>query len=631
MDIQPCSFTEREERLGQIAFAYLQARERGRAPNPQELLTRHPEFAEELVDFLEDEADVEQRAAPLRELARLAATGQSRRRYAPAGELPPTNLKSCGDHELLSVLAQGGMGLVYKARQRSPNRLVALKMIRSSRLASDSDVRRFRNEAETIAQLDHPHIVPIYEVGEEDGQLYFSMKLMEGGSLTEHLPRFQNDPRATAQLMVNIARAVHHAHQRGVLHRDLKPSNILLDAAGHAHVTDFGLAKRLEGDGSLTETGAIVGMPCYMSPEQATGRKGPITTATDVYGLGTILYALLTGRPPFQDNTPLDTLAQVQRREPDRPSGINRQVDLDLETICLKCLQKDPNQRYASADALADDLQRWLAGEPIQARPISTASRVLRWCRRRPVVAVTLFVVALLLAAVIVIPSVMSYYLVRSQAAEQKERELAEQEHQRAEVSFRLAWKAWKDLYPRIPNPWLTSQPGLLRTLSEYLQNVVNLYERLGREDVTNAEVRYEAYEAYFDLGGIQIHLGQSAEALQAYERARYLIAHLIEDVPGDPSYRLDHYRVHYTLATALDGVGRRQEAEAAQRQALETIQKLSADYPNDSRYRDAVANQGYNYACMLRVLGKIGGAEEIWWSAKTATGVIPMPFSNRP
>ncbi len=230
-------------------------------------------------------------------------------------------------------------------------------------MPSDSELLRFQNEAEAVAQLDHPHIVPIYEVGRHLGRHFFSMKLIAGSSLDKRLGEFATDPRRkTARLMATIARAVHHAHQRGILHRDLKPANILLDEQGEPHVTDFGLAKRIEDDGELTESGAPVGTPSYMSPEQANGDKGSLSTATDVYGLGTILYALLAGRAPFAGTTLLETLDKVRNSSPEPPSQLNNRVPRDLEIICLKCLEKEPNHRYPSALALAEDLDRWLSG-----------------------------------------------------------------------------------------------------------------------------------------------------------------------------------------------------------------------------------------------------------------------------
>jgi serine/threonine protein kinase len=318
--------------------------------------------------------------------------------------LPPGKIRSFGDYELLEEIARGGMGVVFKARQVSLNRVVALKMILAGQLATSRDVQRFYNEAENAAQLDHPNIVPIYDVGEHEGQHYFSMKLIENGSLGSHLqvptlpdggrnigrpgapPPFP-DSRRIAQFMVAVAHAVHYAHQRGILHRDLKPGNILIDGDLHPHVTDFGLSRRLEVQHSLSPSGAVVGTPSYMAPEQARGEKG-LSVAADVYSVGAVLYELLSGRPPFRGETPLDTLQQVMEKDPDHPRTFNPNADRDLSAIALKCLQKKPAERYESADALVQELERWLRGEPTKARPPSLAGQALRWFRRNASTAV---------------------------------------------------------------------------------------------------------------------------------------------------------------------------------------------------------------------------------------------------
>lgn len=314
-------------------------------------------------------------------------------RFMREGVLP-----KFGDYELLSEIARGGMGVVYRARQKSLNRLVAIKMVLAGQLATPESLQRFRLEAEAAARLHHPGIVPIYEIGEYETQHFFSMELIDGGSLAECLPEFSLDPQASpavrreqqtciAELLVRVARALDFAHQHGVLHRDLKPSNILIDQQGIPHLTDFGLAKLTGRESSgLTLSHAVLGTPGYLAPEQAAGSVD-VTTAADIYGLGATLYELLTGRPPFVGANAMETMLMAIGHEPQRPRQFNPNIHRDLETIALRCLEKVPEQRYASAAAVADELERFLRHEPIVARPVGSAERVWRWCRRKPALA----------------------------------------------------------------------------------------------------------------------------------------------------------------------------------------------------------------------------------------------------
>ena len=286
------------------------------------------------------------------------------------------------DYEIIEEIARGGMGVVYKARHRKLNRITALKMIISGRFSSAEELQRFQIEAESAATLDHPSIVPIYEIGESEGQAYFAMKYLEGGSLAERIGEFRSEPQASIGMLVKVANAVHHAHQRGILHRDLKPANILLDDDLHPMVTDLGLAKRTSGDSDITHTGAVLGTPSYMPPEQASGDA--VTTGVDIYAIGAIMYELLVGRPPYQGNTSIEVVMQVLEAPPTAPHKVDSSVDRDLELICMKCLERNPEDRYASASALAQDLQSWLHGDSISVKPPSIKAVAARWMKRNP-------------------------------------------------------------------------------------------------------------------------------------------------------------------------------------------------------------------------------------------------------
>ncbi len=454
----------------------------------------------------------------------------------------PLGIKEAG-YEIQGELGRGGMGVVFKAHQVALNRAVALKVVKSGSFASEAELLRFQNEAEAVAQLDHPHIVPIYEVSQSRGQHFFSMKLVNGNSLDKRLEEYASDCRASARLLATVARAVHHAHQRGILHRDLKPANVLVDEQGQPHVTDFGLAKRLDASQDATQSGALVGTPSYMAPEQASGPRSVISTATDVYGLGTILYALLAGRAPFAGTTLIDTLEMVRSQTPEPPSLLNAGVPRDLEVICLKCLEKEPQRRYQSALALAEDLDRWLDGIPILARPVGIATRAMMWCRRhRALAALSALLVFVLFSGVAGIAW--------------KWRE-ADHERVKAEAVNEL-------LIQRLLAQASLEQDPLARNLTvrDLLDRTV---ARLGGWLEGQPDVEARIRET---IGGAYLSLGQNDQAAPQLQAALRLDTELY-----GPRHR-DTVRTTNLLTTLLDRTGRGPEAATLARENFETAQR---------------------------------------------------------
>jgi serine/threonine-protein kinase len=351
------NISDRDARLAALLDELTEAMRLGQAPQLEEVTRRHPDLAAELRALWGTVMVAGAIASATSDLSQPAA--------APHDGPPPRDLPG---YELQEELGRGGMGVVYRAWQPNLQRHVAVKLILRGTLASADELSRFQAEAEAAGRLQHPHIVPIYEVANHDGQCYFSMQLVEGETLAEKLADGPLPAREAVRLIATVARAIHYAHTQGIVHRDLKPANILIDAVGEPHVTDFGLAKQLDAGTSLTRTGAVLGTPAYMAPELASGDRGSVGPASDVYSLGTILYALLTGRPPFQGPSPVDTVLLVLEQDPLPPRLLNPKLERDLEMIVLKCLQKPPELRYASAAALADDLTAYLNDEPISAR-----------------------------------------------------------------------------------------------------------------------------------------------------------------------------------------------------------------------------------------------------------------------
>jgi serine/threonine-protein kinase len=390
--------TPHDERLAELLAGLVEQAHEGRAPDVDAAAREHPELAEELRELWAMASLADNLAA----FQRTGSADDALDLPAPAGtsndavQLSTATCGEFGDFELLEKIGEGGMGIVFRARQKSLGRIVALKMIQSGALTSAADVARFRAEAAAAAHLEHPQIVPVYEVGQHNGQPYFSMKYVAGTTLAKKLAEGPLPPHDTAALLMPVCRAIAHAHHQGIIHRDLKPSNILIDGDGRPLVTDFGLAKRIaieryeetspsppfvRGGEDLTRTGAILGTPSYMSPEQAAGSRGTVGPASDIYSLGAILYQCLTGRPPFQAASAVDVIMMVLEQDPVLPRVLNPRADADLEMIALKCLQKPADLRYRSAAALADDLAAYLANEPISARSSNVTqlvSRILR-------------------------------------------------------------------------------------------------------------------------------------------------------------------------------------------------------------------------------------------------------------
>jgi serine/threonine protein kinase len=374
-----------DERLGEAIASFLREADAGRPPDRKAFLSKYPDLEDELLEFLSNLDHATRLSGPLRDLAFLGQDAWKGPRF--------------GSYEIQGEIARGGMGVVYRARQAGLNRTVALKMIRAARLATEEDLERFRMEAKAAASLSHPNIVPIYDFGEHEGQQFYTMELIEGHTLDRCDCDFRSRPREAARLIALVARAVHHAHQRRIIHRDLKPGNILVDDAGEPHVTDFGLAMKTETGERLTDSNILLGTLPYMAPEQLSDQGQTLTTAVDIWSLGVILYELLTGRQPFRGRNQVDSLDRIRKQDPTPPGVLNRNLQRDLEAICLKCLEKEPERRYGSALGVARDLERWLEGQPIEARAVHPFIRMWSWCRRHPGGAALGMAAALFLAA----------------------------------------------------------------------------------------------------------------------------------------------------------------------------------------------------------------------------------------
>ncbi len=567
-----------DPRLDAAIAEYLEAVEGGGPADPRYWLDRYPDLADQLGDFFAAEARFDHLVAPLRATPLPAAD--------PGAALP----RAVAGYDLQGELGRGGMGVVYRAVQRALNRPAAVKMIRSAEWATPDERRRFRWEAEAAAALDHPNIVPIYEVGEfeADGARlpFFSMKLIDGENLSQARGRFRGEWAGAARLLALVARAVAHAHRRGVLHRDLKPGNILLavrpaDAPGEEpggagfrlgaavvtpYVSDFGLARRAHQRGpGQTLPGAILGTPAYLSPELTRGHEFA-TSASDVYSLGAILYELLTGGPPFEADTPLATIRLVADGRVAPPRRADPAVPRDLETVCLKCLEPDPGRRYASADALADDLDRYLTGRPVVARPVGGPARFARWCRRQPVVAG--LSAALILAALAGLPLVVWSWR-RAVEQEQLARQRAEEaraERDRAEEAFGLAHSAVEDVFRLLADD--RGDAPVSPTDRQLLANGLTYYRAFAERHRDDPKLRRRVADALFRRGLLATRIGPLAEAVESYQTAVTLLRALSAEHPDEAALRELLGKSLGNLGNALGALNRTAEAVAAQEEA---------------------------------------------------------------
>jgi serine/threonine-protein kinase len=612
--LQPCCLPRAsEEHAIDLVYGEFLLRQRlGEAPDLEEYARRFPQFAERL--RLQVELHRALQAARGETPSAVEAAGEfDDRRTIPqplrGPHTPATDLPSVPGYEVLDRLGGGGMGVVYRARQIGLRRPVALKMLRAEASADGELLARFRAESALLARLQHPNIVQVHEVGEHQGRPFIALEYVEGGSLDRKLAGNPQPAEEAAQLMQAVARAVQYAHERGIVHRDLKPHNVLLAEDGSPKVTDFGLAKLLaEGAGlsSLrcqTRTGAILGTPSYMAPEQTAGSAGEVGPQADVYALGAILYELLTGRPPHQGATALETLEQVRTQEPVPPSRLQPRVPRDLDTITLKCLRKEPHRRYPSAQALADDLQRFREGRPVLARPTGTAERLWRWCRRNPVVACLTAALVLAVAAGF---GAVTWLWWQADA----DRAEAVRQRDRAARHFGLARQAVDRYCTFVSENRLLKEPKMEALRRDLLQAAVEFYARLVQESEDDPEVRLEQGLAHIRLAQITGQIARRAEAVRLAEQGLTILQRLAEDFPANLSYAKEVARGQHVLATLHNSGGRFDLAETYFRKALAGAEKFGGGRQDDPDNQGARAAIHASLGLAYHGQGRIGEAE---------------------
>jgi serine/threonine-protein kinase len=610
--------------------------QRGERPELAEYQRRFPHLAADLADQFEL-AD---------------ALGDNR---TPAGRFPPpASVPAVPGYEVLRELGRGGMGVVYKARQVSLGRVVALKVILSGGHAGEEERRRFLAEAEAVARVRHPGIVQVYDYGTHEGLPFFSLELCDGGSLADRLAGTPLAAAEAATLAEQLARAVQAAHDAGVVHRDLKPANVLLcrrPGGAEPKVTDFGLAKRVEGGPGLTRTGAVVGTPSYMAPEQARAEKdvGPLA---DVYALGAVLYECLTGRPPFRAATAYETLAQVVGQEPAAVRQLQAGVPADLETICHKCLQKDPARRYGSAEAMADDLRRFLEGRPIAARPTGRAERLWRWCRREPLVAGLLAAVFVALTAGAAVSTALAVRASTKakeaeESAEWADRKAEEAEQARAKVAEqrgiaeeekRRAQKAEADTLADYRastddaiEQLIGSRPTLGPQERTYLERTLKRWQEFAKRKGDDEHSVALRAEGHFRVASLWDKLSRRDEARREYETARELRQRLVGAFPSVPQYLRDLAATHNNLGNLLAGLGKRDEARKEYEAARDIKKKLADAFPSVPQHQLDLARTHGNLGILLMGLGQTDAARREHEQARKLLKKLADAFADVP
>jgi serine/threonine protein kinase len=673
--------SDREQRLSAIVLSCLEALDGGKPLDRLELLGRHPEFATELAKFLDDHVQVDRRAAPLRDVGQHLAGSAG----DPAAAVTPGT--PLGDFRILREIGRGGMGIVYEAEQVSLGRRVALKVLPFAATLDHKQLQRFQNEARAAAQLHHTNIVPVYYVGCDKGVHFYAMQFIDGQSVAEiiaelrpgarsgasdqgdaagadapsgrMLPSVSSDTateigkagilstvsshcdqsffHTVAQLGIQAAEALDHAHQLGIVHRDVKPANLLVDAAGRLWLTDFGLAQVL-GDSRLTLTGGLVGTLRYMSPEQALAKRAIIDHRTDVYSLGATLYELLTLEPVYGGLDRQELLRQIATEEPRPLRRLSKAIPVELETIVLKALEKNPADRYAAAQDLADDLRRFLDHQPIRARRPTFLERARKWLRRHQAIAWASSAGLALAVATLAISTVL-IWREKDRALEQEQK--AKAAAAEAQAQRGLARRAVDRMFTQVAEKWIAQQPHLEPLERQFLLEALDFYQEFAREQNTDPDVRLETTNAYRRVGMIQGRLGEHAKAEEALQQAISLLEQLVAEFPSVANYRSALAGTYCCIATEFHNLRREIEAEKAYRQAVVLGERLVAECPDVPDYRRDLA-QWYvglagvlDYQASVSNSGYQGNAvrevEQAYRQSLELYGKLPASLANTP